>query len=131
MSARNVEERVVQMQFDNAQFEARAQNTISTLNSLTAALQLPSSSKGLDEIQSKVRNVDFSRLSDAIDTVNYRFSTLGIVATNVLTRITNSILDTARNLVTSITTKPMMDGFSEYEEKMDSISGGLNIPGMF
>ena len=126
MSARNVEERVVQMQFDNAQFEARAQNTISTLNSLTAALQLPSSSKGLDEIQSKVRNVDFSRLSDAIDTVNYRFSTLGIVATNVLTRITNSILDTARNLVTSITTKPMMDGFSEYEEKMDSIKRILN-----
>lgn len=126
MSARNVEERVVQMQFDNAQFEARAQNTISTLNSLTAALQLPSSSKGLDEIQSKVRNVDFSRLSDAIDTVNYRFSTLGIVATNVLSRITNSILDTARTLVTSITTKPMMDGFAEYEEKMDSVKRILN-----
>ena len=50
MSA-NVDERIVQMQFDNAQFESKAQNTITTLNSLNEALKLPTGNSGMEKIQ--------------------------------------------------------------------------------
>lgn len=126
MSA-NVDERIVQMQFDNQQFEAKAQNTITTLNALSQALQLPTANtKGLDEIQTSANRINFAKLNQAIDTVNYRFSTLGIMATNVLNRISNAAITTGKNLVESVTSKPIKDGFSEYELKMESVKRILN-----
>lgn len=125
MSA-NVDERIVQMQFDNAQFESKAQNTITTLNSLNEALKLPTGNSGMEKIQDTSRKIDFSKLNQAIELVNYRFSDLGIIATNVLTRISNAAIDTGRKLVDALTIRPIKDGFSEYEEKMDSVKRILN-----
>lgn len=126
MSA-NVDERIVQMQFDNQQFEAKAQNTITTLNSLTQALQLPTANtKGFDQIQNAANQLDFSKLNQAIDTINYRFSTFGIMATQVLQRVTNAAMDMGKKLVDSVTTEPIRAGFSEYELKMDSVKRILN-----
>ena len=125
MSA-NVDERIVQMQFDNAQFESKAQNTITTLNSLNEALKLPTGNSGMEKIQDTSRKIDFSKLNQAIELVNYRFSDLGIIATNVLTRISNAAIDTGRKLIDALTIRPIKDGFSEYEEKMDSVKRILN-----
>lgn len=126
MSA-NVDERIVQMQFDNQQFEARAQNTITTLNALTQALQLPSAStKGFDQIQNAANQLNFAKVEQAIDTINYRFSTLGIMATQVLNRISNAAIDMGKKLVDSVTMEPIRSGFSEYETKMDSVKRILN-----
>lgn len=125
MSA-NVDERIVQMQFDNAQFESKAQNTITTLNSLNEALKLPTGNSGMEKIQDTSRKIDFSKLNEAIELVNYRFSNLGIIATNVLNRITNAAIDTGRKLIDALTIRPIKDGFSEYEEKMDSVKRILN-----
>ena len=125
MSA-SVDERIVQMQFDNAQFEQKAQNTITTLSSLNEALKLPTGNSGFEKIQNSSNKIDFSKLNDAIELVNYRFSNLGIIATNVLTRITNAAIDTGRKLAEAITVQPIKSGFSEYEEKMDSVKRILN-----
>lgn len=125
MSA-NVDERIVQMQFDNAQFESKAQNTITTLNSLNEALKLPTGNSGMEKIQDTSRKIDFSKLNQAIELVNYRFSDLGIIATNVLTRISNAAIDTGRKMIDALTIRPIKDGFSEYEEKMDSVKRILN-----
>ena len=125
MSA-NVDERIVQMQFDNAQFESKAQNTITTLNSLNEALKLPTGNTGMEKIQDSSRKIDFASLNHAIELVNYRFSNLGIIATNVLNRISNAAINAGKQLVDSLTIRPIKDGFSEYEEKMDSVKRILN-----
>ena len=126
MSA-NVDERIVQMQFDNQQFEAKAQNTITTLNALSQALQLPSAStKGFTQVQESANKLNFDRINQAIETVNYRFSTFGIMATNVLNRISNAAIDMGKTLISSVTSQPLKDGFSEYETKMDSVKRILN-----
>lgn len=125
MSA-TVDERIVQMQFDNAQFESKAQNTITTLNSLNEALKLPTGNSGMEKIQDTSRKIDFASLNHAIELVNYRFSNLGIIATNILNRISNAAINTGKQLVDSLTIRPIKDGFSEYEEKMDSVKRILN-----
>lgn len=126
MSA-NVDERIVQMQFDNQQFEAKAQNTITTLNSLSQALQLPTATtKGFDRVQESANKLNFDKINQAIETVNYRFSTFGIFATNVLNRISNAAIDMGKRLIESVTTQPLKDGFSEYELKMESVKRILN-----
>lgn len=126
MSA-NVDERIVQMQFDNQQFEAKAQNTITTLNALSQALQLPTATtKGFDRVQESANKLSFDKINQAIETVNYRFSTFGIFATNVLNRISNAAIDMGKHLIESVTTQPLKDGFSEYELKMESVKRILN-----
>ena len=125
MSA-SVDERIVQMQFDNAQFESKAQNTITTLNSLNEALKLPTANTGMEKIQDASRKIGFASLNHAIELVNYRFSNLGIIATNVLNRISNAAINTGKRLADSLTIRPIRDGFSEYEEKMDSVKRILN-----
>lgn len=122
----HVDERIVQMQFDNAQFEERARNTISILGSLSEALNLPNGGKGLQEIQNAARQINFDRLNSAIEAINYRFSALGSVALKVFDRITDAAINTGQNLVKAITIDPVKSGFSEYEEKMDSVKRILN-----
>ena len=126
MSA-NVDERVVQMQFDNQQFEAKAQNTITTLNSLAQALNLPfANTKGLDQVQNSANRLDFSKLSQAIETVQYRFSLLGTMGVEVLNRISTAAVNLGQNLVNSVTMEPIKAGFDEYQLKMDSVKRILN-----
>lgn len=125
MSA-NVDQRIVQMQFDNQQFEAKAQNTITTLNALSQALQLPSSTKGFDKIQAAASRLDFSKLNQAIDTINYRFSNFGIMATRALEQVSDAAMRMGKRLVEAVTSQPISDGFKEYELKMDSVKRILN-----
>lgn len=126
MSA-NVDERVVQMKFDNQQFEAKAQNTITTLNSLSQALQLPfGNTKGLDQIQNAANRFDLSKLNQAVETVQYRFSLFGTMAVEVLNRISTAAVNMGQKLVESVTTEPLKSGFNEYETKMDSVKRILN-----
>lgn len=125
MSA-HVDERIVQMQFDNAQFEERARNTISILGSLSEALNLPNGGKGLQEIQNAARQINFDRLNGAIDIINERFSTMGMIATNVFNRITNAVIDAGHKMVNAVTMEPIHQGFQEYELQMDSVKRILN-----
>ena len=126
MSNASVDERIVRMQFDNAQFEERARNTIATLGSLSSALQLPTGSQGFDKIQGALRRLDFSPLSSAIDVVGYRFSSLGAMAINAFTRIENAAINAGKTLATAVTITPAKEGFSEYELKMESVKRILN-----
>lgn len=126
MSA-NVDERVVQMKFDNQQFETKAQNTITTLNSLSQALQLPfGNTKGLDQIQNAANRLDFSKLNQAIEIANYKFSMFGTMACEVMNRISTAAVNMGQKLVESVTTEPLKSGFNEYETKMDSVKRILN-----
>ena len=124
--SKQVDERIVKMQFDNTEFESRAKNTISTLNSLSSALQFPDGSKGLDQIQRSSRQIDFSALNNALGVVNDRFTLLGHVAFNVFDRIVNKAVDTGSRLINALTMAPVMDGFQEYELQMDSVKRILN-----
>ena len=121
-----VEERVVQMKFDNDQFEAKAQNTISTLGTLSEALKMTNANKGFESVQNGANKINFEALNKAIETVNYRFSTLGMIATNVLSRVTNAAVDTGKRLVDAMTIEPVKEGFAEYELMMDSVKRILN-----
>ena len=98
----SVDERIVEMQFDNAQFENGARQTISTLSQLKDSLKLEDSAKSFSNISKAASNVDFEGLNKAIDKVNYRFSTMGVIATTVLQNITNSCVNIVKNGIGSI-----------------------------
>ena len=101
---KTVDSRVVEMRFDNKQFEAGAKQTISTLDRLKEALKLPDTSKALKDIDKSVKGISLDGIASGVDALNKRFSTLGIVGMTAVSNVTNALmgkLNTAVNVVTN------------------------------
>lgn len=119
--SKTVDQRVVEMRFDNKDFEANVKTSMSTLEKLKKALKLDGVAKGLDEVSSASKKVNFSGLTNGIETVNARFSAMQVVGMTALSNITTAAMQAGKNLVNSFTFKPITDGFHEYELQMNSV----------
>lgn len=116
-----VDERIVSMKFDNKQFESGVSTTLSSLNKLKSGLNLSGATKGLDDVSSAAKKVNFDGMTSGLETVKSRFSALEVVAVTALVNITNNAINAGKNLISSLTLDPIMDGFREYETQMNAI----------
>lgn len=119
--SKTIDERVVEMRFDNKQFESNVQTSLSTIEKLKKSLDMDGATKGLESIDSAAKKVDMSGLGSAVETVKTRFSALEIMAVTALANITNSVVNTGKQMLHSLTIEPISQGFEEYELKMGSI----------
>lgn len=119
--SKSVEERIVEMRFDNQQFEKGVQTTMGTLDKLKQSLRLDGATKGLEDVDKAAKGINISGLSSAVETVKSRFSALEVVAITALANITNSVVNAGKKLVDSFTMEPIQQGFAEYELKMGAV----------
>lgn len=89
---REIDERVVEMRFDNKQFEQGARQTMNTLDRLKKALHLDNAAKGLDQVQKAAENVKLDGLISSVEFLEKRFSALGIVGMRTIERLTDSMI---------------------------------------
>lgn len=118
-----VDERVVEMRFDNKQFEQNIQTSLSSLDKLKKSLNLEGASKGLETVNDAANKCsgNMSPLSNAVETVRVRFSALEVMAITALQNITNSALAAGKNLVSAFTIDPIKTGFEEYETQINAV----------
>lgn len=116
-----IDQRVVEMRFDNKQFEANVKTSMSTLDKLKQSLNLTGASKGLENVSAAAKNCDMSGLSSAVQTVHAKFSALEVMAVTALANITNSAINAGKQLVSSFTIDPIKLGFQEYETQINAI----------
>lgn len=121
MSSKKIDEKVVEMRFDNSHFEKNVQTSLSTLNKLKQSLNLSGASKGLENVSDAANKINFNGLSGSIETVKARFSALEVMGITALANITNSVVNLGKNLVNTFAIQPVSTGFNEYEQKMGSI----------
>lgn len=119
--SKEVDERVVSMQFDNKHFERNVQTTMSTLDKLKEKLHLPGAAKGLQEVDAAAKRVDLSSMGKAAETVGLKFNAMYTIADQALRNITNSAMAAGKRIVSALTIDPVKTGFKEYELKMDSV----------
>lgn len=119
--SKTIDQRVVEMRFDNKQFESNVKTSLSTLDRLKQSLRLDGAAKGFEEIDSAARKLDMSGLGSAVESVKSRFSALEVMAVTALANITNSVINTGKQMLESLTIEPIKQGFDEYEQKMGSI----------
>ena len=119
--SRSVDERVVQMQFNNRQFETNARTSMSTLEKLRQSLSFKGAEKGFENISSAAKNVDVGTLGNAVETVKMKFSALEVMAVTALANITNSAVNAGKNMLSALTVDPIMQGFQEYETQINSV----------
>ena len=116
-----IDERVVEMRFDNKQFEQNVQTSISTIEKLEKSLNLKGASKGLEDVNAAAKNCNMTPLSNAVETVKMRFSALEVRAVTALANITNSALNAGKNIVSALTIDPIKTGFQEYETQINAV----------
>ena len=119
--SKEVDERVVSMQFNNKNFETNAQTTLGTLDKLKQKLNLSGASKGLENVGAAAKKVDMSGISSGIETVRTRFSALEVMGVTALANITNSAVNAGKRIVSALTIDPVKTGLSEYELKLNSV----------
>lgn len=119
--ANAVDRRIVEMRFDNQQFEQGVKATMNTLDRLKNALKFKGGTEGLKQISQAAKDVSLNSLAESVDYVASRYTALGIVGVTALQRLTNSAITAGTNLVKSLTVEPVMTGMEEYETKMKSI----------
>lgn len=119
--SKEIEERVVEMRFDNQQFEAHAKESISTLEKLEKSLNLSGASKGLEEVEDAAKRCDLTPLSSSVESVKSSFSALEVMAVTALVNITNSAVNAGKSLVSSLTIDQVSAGWDKYADKTSAV----------
>lgn len=116
-----VDERVVEMRFDNHQFEQNVSTTMSTLDKFKQKLKFNGATKGLEEVGAAAQKVDMRGLGAGVETVTAKFSALQVMGVTALANITNSAVNAGKRIVSALTIDPIKTGFQEYETQMNAV----------
>lgn len=117
-----VDNRVVEMRFNNKDFEKNVQASLTSINKLNSSLKtLDTVPTGLTKISAEAKKVDFEGMGSAIETVKSKFSALEIVAITALVNITNKAMNAGQQLIKSLSLDQIAAGFQKYQNKTDAV----------
>ena len=116
-----IDNRVLEMRFDNKQFESGVATSMSTLDKLIQKLNLSGASKGLENVGKAAKGVSFAGMSSGIETVQAKFSALQVAGVTALANITNQAVNTGKRMISALTIDPVKSGFQEYETQIGAI----------
>jgi hypothetical protein len=119
--SKSIDKRVVEMQFDNKQFENNIQSTLRSLENLKKGLELKGVGTGLQDLDRTVKSFSLGHIASSVDSIADRFTTLGIIGVTALQNITNSAIGMAEALAKSVIIAPVSEGFSEYEMMLNAV----------
>lgn len=100
-----IDSKVVEMRFDNRQFEQGVNQSISTLDKLKSSL---SPSGGLDS--------NLSNISSGVGTISNSFTAMGVIARRILENIADKAFFTGQRLFNSLGLQNIISGWQKYAE---------------
>lgn len=127
--SQEVDERVVEMRFDNAQFEKNVHQTMQSLERLNDSLRLDGAEKGFEKIGDASAKVDFDEMQGALDNLSGKFSAVEVMGVTALSHITRQAVDTGERLVKSLSLDQVTSGWSKYAQKTASVQTIMNATG--
>ena len=115
--ATTIDQRVVEMRFDNDQFEKGVNQSINSIDKLKSSLDFGDFNKS---VKSTV-NPSISSIGETIEAVANKFNSFeNIVRTTAIVKYANKILDVFSSIKKMFGTDMMKLGWSKYEELMSS-----------
>ena len=94
----STDKRIVEMQFDNKEFEKNIHQSIKSLEELDKSLEFKNGGKGIQDLEKSINNLNVSKLEHTLDTIEKRFSTLGIMGATVASEIAKSFVGLGKNI---------------------------------
>ena len=117
--SQSIDERIVEMQFRNDQFERGIRESRNSLDKLKDSLNLEKSTGGIGALGKAFDNlssVSLPSVQTALDHVGNGFSALKIMATSALATVTSRVTSSAMDMAKSLSIDQVTEGFSKYEE---------------
>lgn len=115
----SVDNRIVNMQFNNASFQKGVTDTLGSLGKLNSALGMDTAGKlgsGLDALTSNLGGV-----GSVIDGIKTKFSVLAGAAAVALGNMASQALDAGLKMAKDLTVAPITEGFQQYQDRMQSV----------
>ena len=120
--SKTVDSKVVEMRFDNKNFEKNVKQSMTTLDKLKQALKLDGATNGLTAVEQRANSIKFHGLADTIDKVADKFSGLSMVGTMAMIRISQSVANAGVSMVKSLSVDNIMSGWQKLQQKANSMS---------
>ncbi len=117
----NIDNRIVNMRFNNEQFERGTRQSVKSLEALKNGLDLKDAGKSLSGLQQTAKNFSMDAMGKGVDAIKNKFSVMGIAAIATIVNLTDRVVDAGLRMAHSLTIEPIMTGFTEYETKMNAI----------
>lgn len=130
----SIDQKIVQMKFDNSQFENGIRTTLSSLDKLKNSLNLNGATQGIDKLKNSTKGFTVANITDGVDSLSLKFNAFGIAAStvisNVATALQSKLMSGIRNTIGLISSGGMkraqnleqarfsMQGLLEQTEKM-------------
>lgn len=116
-----IEQRVVEMRFDNKQFEENAEQSIGTLDKLNKSLDFKNSSDGLEKLENAASKFKLSGMEVALNSITEKFSALEIAGITAIQNLTNQAVNYGTNMLKSFTIEPITTGWDKYAKKTSAV----------
>lgn len=126
----SIDQRIVQMKWDNTQFGPGANAALKMIQQLQATLKMEGATQGLNQVSNSLGQINTTGAQNQVGALGRSFTALQAVALTALTNIVNKAVDAGLQLVKSLSIGPVMDGFREYETNLGSIQTILANTGL-
>lgn len=105
-----LDENVVILRFDNSDFEKNTKESMSTLDKLKNSLN-KNAGESLDNLGKSASRFNLDALGKSVDTINSRFSLMGVAGMAVINRLTNSAITAGKNIITALPKQAIQGGW--------------------
>lgn len=121
----SIDNRIVEMQFDNSQFEKGVGKSIKSLEKLKKGLKLDEAAESLNKLQKAGDSFSLSKIADGIENLTYRFSWMG----RTVTRTIDGITQKAETMIKALSVDQITAGWSKYADKTGYVQTIMNATG--
>jgi len=117
----SIDDRIVQMQFDNSAFERKLSTTLSSIEKLNSTIANAGAKNGLDKVAQSSKKFDLSSMHTSIDGVSKKFLAMSTIGVTALATVASKAITAGASMLKSLTLDPIIAGFKEYELNIGSI----------
>ena len=114
--SRTVDRRVVEMKFDNKQFESAVNQSRQSIRLMEKDLKILDGVKALTHLDKAISSVDFTRMTKGIDSIKGAFSTLGTVGRSIINKLTTDVMNDIQQMTNEVQRK-IVGWYKEIEQR--------------
>lgn len=115
-----IDSRVVSLKFDNSGFAGKIKQTMSDLSSLNGSIK-GLSGTSLSNLADSAKRISFDHIADGAERAQSKINALSVAGGMMLGNLATNITSKLGNALKSFTLDPIIEGFQEYENQLNSV----------
>ena len=130
--SRTIDERVVEMRFDNKDFESNVQTSLKTIDKLKDSLNFEDSTKSVEKFQDALKHFSLDDIGRAVESLSDKFNWRNVFKMELLSNVTSEIFSVITGTFDRIKGElhledvdpisNMIGGWNKYADKTQSVA---------